>query len=233
MPHPLIRTPPRDARPRVAGHRRARLLERRFPESASPKDYGEGAAEAGKAAFDDAARTSLSARRSPATVGARRRRALALRLRARHHLSRRPTSTRLFAAIEARARSAGAGRAPRRGWACASRSCSGSTRQSFLIAHAVMHTTGQAFMMAFQAGGPHAQDRGLEAVAYAWDEMRRDPRQGAVGKAAGQERAAADGKAVSRRAARRRPRDRLLHVSDVERLSGAVRRVSRPATRSS
>lgn len=35
------------------------------------------------------------------------------------------------------------------------------------FAHAVMHTSGQAFMMAFQAGGPHAQDRGLEAVAYA------------------------------------------------------------------
>ena len=27
-----------------------------------------------------------------------------------------------------------------------------------------MHTTGQGFVMAFQAGGPHAQDRGLEAV---------------------------------------------------------------------
>ncbi|MEV5237685.1 phenylacetic acid degradation protein PaaN [Streptomyces cinnamoneus] len=36
------------------------------------------------------------------------------------------------------------------------------------IAHTVMHTSGQAFMMAFQAGGPHAQDRGLEAVAYAY-----------------------------------------------------------------
>ncbi|GAA2916390.1 phenylacetic acid degradation protein PaaN [Streptomyces thioluteus] len=36
------------------------------------------------------------------------------------------------------------------------------------LAHAVMHTSGQAFMMAFQAGGPHAQDRGLEAVAYAY-----------------------------------------------------------------
>ena len=30
-------------------------------------------------------------------------------------------------------------------------------------------------MMAFQAGGPHAQDRGLEAVTYAWDQMRRVP----------------------------------------------------------
>ncbi len=44
-------------------------------------------------------------------------------------------------------------------------------RQSFEIAHAVMMTSGQGWMMAFQAGGPHAQDRGLEAVAYAWREM--------------------------------------------------------------
>ena len=48
-------------------------------------------------------------------------------------------------------------------------------RASFLIAHAVEHTTGQAFAMAFQAGGPHAQDRGLEAVAYAYQEMARIP----------------------------------------------------------
>ncbi|GAB7538760.1 phenylacetic acid degradation protein PaaN [Burkholderia sp. 3C] len=48
-------------------------------------------------------------------------------------------------------------------------------RASFEIAHAVMHTTGQAFMMAFQAGGPHAQDRALEAVAYAWDALRKIP----------------------------------------------------------
>ncbi|QES42711.1 MULTISPECIES: phenylacetic acid degradation protein PaaN [Streptomyces] len=43
------------------------------------------------------------------------------------------------------------------------------------FAHAVMHTSGQAFMMAFQAGGPHAQDRGLEAVAYAYVEQTRTP----------------------------------------------------------
>jgi len=48
-------------------------------------------------------------------------------------------------------------------------------RMSFLMGHAVMHTTGQAFAMAFQAGGPHAQDRGLEAVAMAWIEMSRVP----------------------------------------------------------
>ncbi|MGE3989747.1 phenylacetic acid degradation protein PaaN [Pseudorhodoplanes sp.] len=49
-------------------------------------------------------------------------------------------------------------------------------RQSFLIANAAMHTTGQAFMMAFQAAGPHAQDRALEAIAYSYDEMIRVPR---------------------------------------------------------
>lgn len=48
-------------------------------------------------------------------------------------------------------------------------------KRSFELAFAVMHTTGQGFMMAFQAGGPHAQDRGLEAVAYAYEEMRRVP----------------------------------------------------------
>lgn len=46
---------------------------------------------------------------------------------------------------------------------------------SFEIGYSVMHTTGQAFMMAFQAGGPHAQDRALEAVVYAWDQLRRIP----------------------------------------------------------
>ncbi|ASR90086.1 MULTISPECIES: phenylacetic acid degradation protein PaaN [Alcaligenes] len=48
-------------------------------------------------------------------------------------------------------------------------------QRSFEIAHAVQHTTGQGFMMAFQAGGPHAQERALEAVAYAWQEMSRIP----------------------------------------------------------
>jgi len=48
-------------------------------------------------------------------------------------------------------------------------------KRSFEIAFAVMHTSGQAFMMAFQAGGPHAQDRGLEAVVYAYEDMTRTP----------------------------------------------------------
>lgn len=48
-------------------------------------------------------------------------------------------------------------------------------KRSHEIAQAVMHTSGQGYMMAFQAGGPHAQDRGLEAVTYAYMEMTRTP----------------------------------------------------------
>ncbi|KNE80753.1 MULTISPECIES: phenylacetic acid degradation protein PaaN [Streptomyces] len=53
------------------------------------------------------------------------------------------------------------------------------------FAHAVMHTSGQAFLMAFQAGGPHAQDRGLEAVAYACAEQTRVPERAAWSKPQG------------------------------------------------
>jgi len=48
-------------------------------------------------------------------------------------------------------------------------------KQSFELAHAVMMTTGQGWMMAFQAGAPHAQDRGLETLAYAYREMNFVP----------------------------------------------------------
>jgi phenylacetic acid degradation protein paaN len=48
-------------------------------------------------------------------------------------------------------------------------------RNVFTLANAVHATTGQAFVMAFQAGGPHALDRSLEALAYAYEEMARTP----------------------------------------------------------
>ncbi|MFL6133813.1 MAG: phenylacetic acid degradation protein PaaN [Nocardioidaceae bacterium] len=47
--------------------------------------------------------------------------------------------------------------------------------RTFELANAVQHTSGQAFVMAFQAGGAHALDRALEAVAYSYDEMTRVP----------------------------------------------------------
>lgn len=48
-------------------------------------------------------------------------------------------------------------------------------QRSHEIAHAVMLTTGQGPIMAFQAGGPHAQDRALEAIACAWRAMEEVP----------------------------------------------------------
>ena len=45
----------------------------------------------------------------------------------------------------------------------------------FELANAVQHTSGQAFVMAFQAGGAHALDRALESVAYAWTAMTQVP----------------------------------------------------------
>lgn len=47
--------------------------------------------------------------------------------------------------------------------------------QYFELAYATMHTTGQSFMMAFQASGPHSNDRALEAAALAWQELKRFP----------------------------------------------------------
>ncbi len=47
--------------------------------------------------------------------------------------------------------------------------------RSHEMANAVMHTSGQPFVMSFQAGGPHAQDRALEAVAAALVEQERIP----------------------------------------------------------
>ena len=43
----------------------------------------------------------------------------------------------------------------------------------FEIAYATMHTTGQSFVMSFQASGPHANDRALEVISLAYQELAR------------------------------------------------------------
>lgn len=58
-------------------------------------------------------------------------------------------------------------------------------RNIFELANAVQFTSGQAFVMAFQAGGAHALDRALEALAYAYAEMSRHPGTAGWEKAAG------------------------------------------------
>src|ERR1043165_68920 len=45
----------------------------------------------------------------------------------------------------------------------------------FEIAYATQHTTGQSFVMSFQASGPHANDRALEALAVGYEELNRFP----------------------------------------------------------
>ena len=54
-------------------------------------------------------------------------------------------------------------------------SLEGFKKRFFEVAYATMHTTGQGYMMAFQASGPHAADRALEAIAAGYEELQRFP----------------------------------------------------------
>ncbi|MFN8360707.1 MAG: aldehyde dehydrogenase family protein [Candidatus Kapaibacterium sp.] len=46
-----------------------------------------------------------------------------------------------------------------------------ASKHFFEIGYATMHTTGQGFVMAFQASGPHAFDRALEAIAMGYSAL--------------------------------------------------------------
>jgi len=143
-----------------------------FPESPSPKNYGEGAADAGKAAFQRLAnqRFPLTQSATIGQVGAERS-PYGITLGVTYP---KPDIDGLMSAVETA--EAGWRKAGPETWVGVSLEILDRiNKASFEMANAVMHTTGQAFVMAFQAGGPHAQDRGLEAVAYAWDQMRRVP----------------------------------------------------------
>lgn len=144
-----------------------------FPETPSGKIYGETAKDDGEAAFKGRLGKPFTLPGHPqdeGTVGA----------------ERSPYGPALGIAYPAAGVDAliGASRAAGGAWAAASieqrvgvclEMLARLNRRSFEMANAVMHTTGQAFVMAFQAGGPHAQDRALEAVAYAYAEMTRTP----------------------------------------------------------
>jgi phenylacetic acid degradation protein paaN len=143
-----------------------------FPESPSPKVYGEGAAEAGKAAFDALLNTPFPMQLpgGHGTIGAEvSPYGFALGV-----TYPKVDLDQLFEAI-AKAEPAWRKAGPETWVGVSLEILTRINKRSFEIAHAVMHTTGQAFVMSFQAGCPHAQDRGLEAIAYAWDELRRIP----------------------------------------------------------
>jgi phenylacetic acid degradation protein paaN len=143
-----------------------------FPESPSPKVYGEGAAEAGKAAFDALLNKPFPMQLpgGVGTVGGEKS-PYGMALGVTYP---KLDLDQLFAAI-AKAEPAWRKAGPEAWVGVSLEILTRINKRSFEIAHAVMHTTGQAFVMSFQAGCPHAQDRGLEAIAYAWDELRRIP----------------------------------------------------------
>ncbi|KVX89296.1 aldehyde dehydrogenase [Burkholderia ubonensis] len=143
-----------------------------FVEMPSPKVYGESANADGEAAFKSHLDKTFALDQPAAgeTVGAERS-PYGIALGVRYPKSTPDALIAAAAAAQPAWRKAG----PTAWIGVCMEILARLNRASFEIAHSVMHTTGQAFMMAFQAGGPHAQDRALEAVAYAWDELRRIP----------------------------------------------------------
>ncbi|MBU9618656.1 phenylacetic acid degradation protein PaaN [Burkholderia multivorans] len=143
-----------------------------FAEMPSPKVYGESGNADGEAAFKShlGKTFELDQPASGATVGAERS-PYGVALDIRYPKSTPDALIAAAAAAQRTWREAG----PSAWIGVSLEILAGLNRASFEIAYSVMHTTGQAFMMAFQAGGPHAQDRALEAVAYAWDQLRRIP----------------------------------------------------------
>ncbi len=220
MPHPLF-------------ERHAATLERAlaaiaergywspYSESPSPKVYGEGAAEAGKAAFDALATSrSRSTSRAPWAPSAARCRRSGSRWASpipKADLGRAVRGGRGGRARLAEGGTGSLGRRVRRDPAPDQPAELPLRQRRDAHDRPGVHDGVPGGRPA--RAGPRARGRG---VCVGRDE--EDPGQGALGKAAGQERAAADGEAFPDRAARHRPGDRLLHVSDVERLSRIVRR---------
>ncbi len=154
---------------------RSREYYSAFPESPSPRVYGESAAADGKAAFGawlgkDFPLTTPGAEGTVATEKSPYGLALEVRyprlnpdgVPALVEAARAGICTWRDAGVEARV---GVG----------IEVLNRLHQRIFELANAVMHTSGQAFVMAFQAGGAHALDRALEAIAYAYAEMSRVP----------------------------------------------------------
>lgn len=141
-----------------------------FPESPSPRVYGEEAAPAGEAAFRGYLGTTfdLDQPNDGSLVGSEHS-PFGLELNLRYPYA--PAEQLITAAQTARGTWRTA--TPQQRAAVCAEILTRINARSFEMAHAVMHTSGQAFVMAFQAGGPNAQDRGLEAVAYALAEQTR------------------------------------------------------------
>ncbi|MFK5584890.1 phenylacetic acid degradation protein PaaN [Serinicoccus sp. LYQ131] len=171
--HPLLETH-RELLEEATRALRERSYYSRYLESPSPRVYGENAPQDGQLAHESALNSdfagladqpgtgrSVGSEKSPygPTLGVRY-----------PELDVDAAMTTARAAIPAW-RDAGAGvRA-----AVSAEIVERINARSHEMAHAVMHTSGQPFVMSFQAGGPHAQDRALEAIVVALEEQRRVP----------------------------------------------------------
>ncbi|MFJ8688496.1 phenylacetic acid degradation protein PaaN [Micromonospora wenchangensis] len=153
-----------------------------YPESPSPRVYGETAAADGKAAFEaylggdfplDQPGTADRVATETSPFG------VALDVRYPH-----PGADEVVAAASA-ALPAWRDAGPQTRAGVCLEILARLHRHIFELANAVQFTSGQAFVMAFQAGGAHALDRALEAIAYAYAEMTRHPGTAGWEKAAG------------------------------------------------
>jgi phenylacetic acid degradation protein paaN len=151
---------------------RTRAYYSAFPESPSGKIYGETAAADGKAAFDARLGKPFALEQpSKGGVAGSERSPYGIALGVGYPAA---DVDALIAAAQSAGQTWGAAPVDAR-TGVVLEALARLNAASFELGHAVMHTTGQAFVMAFQAGGPHAQDRALEAVAYAYDELSRVP----------------------------------------------------------
>ncbi|HEY6235666.1 MAG TPA: phenylacetic acid degradation protein PaaN [Candidatus Elarobacter sp.] len=151
---------------------RTRAYFSAYPESASGKIYGETAAAEGKTAFE--ARLGHAFALDQPSTGetvATERSPYGIALGVQYPVA---DVDALLGAASRAVETWGAASIDQRA-GVALEALARLNKRSFEMAHAVSHTSGQGFMMAFQAGGPHAQDRALEAVAYAYEEMSRIP----------------------------------------------------------
>lgn len=152
----------------------ARSFYSRYPESPSPRVYGEGAAEAGKAAYEahlGKGFDALGDQPSDGTTVGDEVSPYGPRLGVAYpHLDLDAAVAAAQSALPAW-RDAGA----RARSAVCVEIVDAINRRSFEMANAVMHTTGQPFVMAFQAAGPHAQDRALESIVAGLVEQERVP----------------------------------------------------------
>jgi phenylacetic acid degradation protein paaN len=153
---------------------RERTFFSAFPESPSPRVYGESAAAEGQTAFEGLLHRRFDLEQ-PATTGwvATERSPWGPELGVEYPIA--DVDQLLAAQLAAIPAWRDAGALARA--ALCVEMLARINAASFEIANAVMHTSGQAFVMAFQAGGPHAQDRALEAVAFAYEEQARYPSQ--------------------------------------------------------